>query len=115
MREEAQRHGSPAPVFTAGGFFTATFQPLDTRLSAMTGEATGQVTGQAAGEVFRLIQVLAQGPLTRVEAQTLLALTSQANFRDRYLQPALGAGFIEMTILDKPNSSNNDTPSGSEP
>ncbi|HOH29685.1 MAG TPA: cell filamentation protein Fic, partial [Candidatus Hydrogenedentes bacterium] len=29
---------------------------------------------------------------------------SQANFRDRYLLPALKDGLIEMTIPDKPNS-----------
>jgi len=31
MREEAERHGSPAPVFEATGFFTAIFRPLATR------------------------------------------------------------------------------------
>ena len=44
--------------------------------------------------------------MTRVEAQTLLGLTSQANFRDRYLQPGLDAELIEMTIPEKPNSRN---------
>lgn len=43
--------------------------------------------------------------MTRAEAQTLLGLTSQANFRDRYLQPGLDAGLIEMTIPEKPKSS----------
>lgn len=43
--------------------------------------------------------------MTRSEAQTLLGLTSLANFRDRYLQPGLDAGLIEMTIPDKPSSS----------
>ena len=43
--------------------------------------------------------------MTRSEIQTALKLRSQANFRDRYLQPALEAGLIEMTIPDKPRSS----------
>ena len=45
MREEAQKHGSPAPAFAADGFFTAIFQPLDTRLPEVTGQVTGQATG----------------------------------------------------------------------
>jgi len=34
----------------------------------------------------------------------VLGLKSQANFRDRYLLPALAAGLVEMTIPEKPNS-----------
>jgi ATP-dependent DNA helicase RecG len=43
--------------------------------------------------------------MTRAQAQKALGLKSQANFRDRYLQPALNTRLIEMTILDKPKSS----------
>jgi len=43
--------------------------------------------------------------MTRLHAQTALGLKGQANFRDRYLKPALKAGLIEMTIPDKPRSS----------
>ena len=35
----------------------------------------------------------------------LLGLTSEANFRDRYLQPGLNTELIEMTIPEKPRSS----------
>jgi ATP-dependent DNA helicase RecG len=109
MREEARKLGSPAPAFTADGFFMASFQPLDTRLPAATveiaGQVAGQVTGQVAGQVVRLLQILGQGPMTRAEAQTHLGLTSLANFRNRYLQPGLDAQLVEMTIPDKPKSS----------
>jgi len=46
MREEAERHGSPAPVFKANGFFIAVFRPLATRSQdqEVTGEVTGEVT-----------------------------------------------------------------------
>jgi predicted transcriptional regulator len=44
------------------------------------------------------------GALGRLEAQYALQLKSQANFRDRYLTPALAAALIERTIPDKPNS-----------
>ena len=34
-----------------------------------------------------------------------MALTDRKSFRERYLQPALVEGLIEMTIKDKPSSS----------
>lgn len=42
--------------------------------------------------------------MTRTEMQSKLGLKGQANFRDRYLVPALEAGLIERTIPDKPQS-----------
>ena len=39
-----------------------------------------------------------------MEVQANLNLQSQANFRDRYLMPALAAALIERTIPEKPNS-----------
>jgi len=35
-----------------------------------------------------------------------LKLKHRDNFTDKYLKPALEAGFIEMTIPEKPRSSN---------
>jgi predicted HTH transcriptional regulator len=65
---------------------------------------TAQVTGKVTGEVEHLLEVLSTGSLGRVEIQSTLRLHSQANFRDRYLLPALEADVIERTIPDKPNS-----------
>jgi ATP-dependent DNA helicase RecG len=48
---------------------------------------------------------LRQVTMNRTDLQAQLQLKSQANFRERYLQPALAAGLIEMTIPDKPRSS----------
>jgi ATP-dependent DNA helicase RecG len=42
--------------------------------------------------------------MMRAELQEALDLKGQANFRDRYLTPALEVGLIEMTIPDKPKS-----------
>lgn len=67
-------------------------------------QLTGEVTGEATGEVQRLLKTLTS-PMNRTELQAHLRLKSQANFRDRYLQPALAVGLIEMTIPDKPKSS----------
>jgi len=63
------------------------------------------VHGEVAGEVFKRLKVLNGCSLTRTEAQAVLKLKGQANFRDRYLEPAMEAGLIEMTIPDKPRSS----------
>ena len=64
-----------------------------------------QGAGEVAGEVTPLLRVLVEGALGRTEAQAALGLKGQANFRDRYLGPALEANLIEMTIPDKPRSS----------
>jgi ATP-dependent DNA helicase RecG len=44
------------------------------------------------------------GEMKRSELQTVLGLTGRDNFRQLYLNPALDAGLIEMTIPEKPNS-----------
>jgi len=39
-----------------------------------------------------------------MDLQKLLALKNENHFCDAYLVPALGAGLLEMTIPDKPQS-----------
>jgi len=46
-----------------------------------------------------------RGEMTRQQLQRALALKDDEHFRTAYLQPALDAGLIEMTIPDKPRSS----------
>lgn len=46
-----------------------------------------------------------QGDMKRAEIMSALNLTGRDNFRNLYLLPALEANLIEMTIPDKPNSS----------
>ncbi len=41
----------------------------------------------------------------RDELQKKLGLKARKNFRTIYLQPAIEAGFVEMTIPEKPRSS----------
>jgi ATP-dependent DNA helicase RecG len=43
--------------------------------------------------------------MTRQQLQRALGLKHEDHFRTAYLQPALEAGLVEMTIPDKPRSS----------
>jgi ATP-dependent DNA helicase RecG len=72
----------------------------------VAGEVTGEVAGEVTGEVRQLLSILTNDPLSRTDAQAALGLKGQANFRDRYLGPALAANLIEMTVPDKPRSRN---------
>lgn len=71
-------------------------------LAAMT-TATPQVSPQVTPQVGRLLQVI-EGEMSRDELQAALGLRDRKSFRERYLQPALAAGLIEMTMPDKPKS-----------
>jgi len=42
--------------------------------------------------------------MTRKKLQESLLLRGEENFRKLYLVPALEAGYLEMTIPDRPNS-----------
>ncbi|WP_338418993.1 Fic family protein [Serratia marcescens] len=42
--------------------------------------------------------------MSRETLQNVLQLQDRKSFRERYLQPALNAGWIEMTLPDKPKS-----------
>jgi transcriptional regulator with GAF, ATPase, and Fis domain len=53
--------------------------------------------------VFRLIRKL-KGGMNRKALQAALGLKDTEHFRKSYIQPALEAGLIEMTIPDKPRS-----------
>ncbi len=66
--------------------------------------AKDPVAEQVTGEVQKFLKIL-HTPMSRSEAQIALNLKGQANFRDRYLKPALELELVEMTILDKPRSS----------
>jgi ATP-dependent DNA helicase RecG len=107
-------NGNPAPTWKeeAGSVFVI-FAPATLRGSPqvtgevgreVTGEVTGEVVGQVTGEVLQLLRILT-APKTRAELQRALGLKGQANFRDRYLRPALDGDLIKMNIPDKPRSS----------
>lgn len=61
-------------------------------------------TWEVTWEVKRLLMVL-KGDMKRTKIQEILNIRHEENFRDAYLVPALRAGCIEMTFLDKHKSS----------
>lgn len=70
------------------------------------------VSPQVTPQVKMLIKVMkvageteqAQTSFNRTDLQQLLGLKDKKSFNQRYLQPALSNGLIEMTIPDKPTS-----------
>lgn len=67
-------------------------------------QALKQSTGpQVTPQVAELLEVL-QGEMAREAIQLALQLQDRESFRERYLKPALNAGWVEMTLPEKPNS-----------
>ena len=81
-----------------GRFVTVTFRP-NLEVRAVTGD--DRTTGEVAA-VARLLRAMV-GDMTRQHLQEALGL-KQGPLRNAYLQPALRAGLVEMTIPDKPRS-----------
>lgn len=65
---------------------------------------SGLLAGEVTGEVILFLNALKAAPIGRKEVQDSLGLKGQANFRERYLEPALSNGLIEMTQPDSPKS-----------
>lgn len=69
-------------------------------------EKTEQVSVQASEQVEKLLDVLKDETLSTHELMLRLGLRHRPTFRNNYLLPALKLELVEMTIPDKPNSSN---------
>ncbi len=72
-------------------------------LDAADTRSTPQVAPQVTPQVAQLLSVL-QSSMSRAELQTALGLKDRKSFRERYLNAAISAGLVELTIPDKPNS-----------
>ena len=62
----------------------------------------------ASVQVEKLVSILT-GEMGRSELQGLLSIKNRDYFRTDYLNPAISNGYVELTILDKPNSRNQNT------
>lgn len=105
--ETCREAGTPEPElrFEATGLWVVfPYLPEHVALGdSATPQVTPQVTPPVTPQVERLLTVL-QGAMGRDDLQTALNLKDRKSFRELYLQPALEAGLISMTIPDKPNS-----------
>lgn len=63
-----------------------------------------QSATRSTDPVERLLPLLADGEKSSKELRSGLSMTHRHNFRENYIHPALEAGFIEMTIPEKPSS-----------
>ena len=99
-------NGSPSPEFDFDedhSYFMVRL-PVHPAALEVDDSVTPQVTGQVTGQVERLIRTIF-GEMSRGELQHVLNLKHRDSFVENYLQPALAAGLIEMTVPDKPRSS----------
>ena len=65
---------------------------------------TDQVSDHDSDQVAHLLATLKEGALSAGAAMQKLGLSHRTNFRKNYLNPALDAGYIEMTVPDRPKS-----------
>jgi hypothetical protein len=78
---------------------------LDALLIALhEAAASDQVTDQVTDQVKALLNCLRNGPLSALDCMRELGLSHRPTFRKNYLNPALDAGLIELTLPDTPNS-----------
>ncbi len=109
MIRDCREVGLSEPQFSiSGGFFVATiWRKVSVSANNVTGQVPGKYrasTGQVAIEIERLVAVM-HGEMKRAAIQDALELRHRDYFNEAYLIPALNAGYVEMTIPDKPKSS----------
>jgi ATP-dependent DNA helicase RecG len=114
IRSEARAGGYPAPEFEATGFVTAIFRPNPEVRARAEAKESGADTEhvEELGTKLALsrhqVEVLAKAaedqPLTTL--MRVAARSDRTKFRNQVIGPLLAAGLLEMTIPDKPRSSN---------
>ncbi|MCX6580587.1 MAG: hypothetical protein NT166_10425 [Candidatus Aminicenantes bacterium] len=81
-----------------------TIIPIPTTEDIQTRQTTLHDTPQVTPQVIKLLEVL-QGEMPREELLSKLRLKDREHLRKEYLNPAVEAGLLALTIPDKPNSS----------
>lgn len=73
-------------------------------LATGLGLPTPQVTPQVATQISRILEAVETAPRARDELQRAAELSDREHFRKAYLEPLIGAGWLERTIPEKPTS-----------
>jgi len=104
--DECLRHGIEAPTFEErGGALVVTFRAeiLPGAGEHVAPQVTPHVAPQVTPHVAAVLRK-AQSPASRDDLLTSAGLKDRVHFLRAYLQPLLDAGWLEMTIPDKPRS-----------
>jgi len=107
LMKYGQAYGGEIPQLLEGDVFRIVVQTPNIEHSHQVNpQVTPQDIPQIEPELLQLVQIIGHNSHTRTELMAKMGLSDRKNFRNRYLQPLLEQGLIEMTIPDKPNSRN---------
>ena len=100
IRELCREHGVAEPVIDVSEHWVTTtfFRP-----TAQAEDQVGTKSGLSRDQVEILRKSLSEQPIT--ELMVLAKRRNRTKFRDQVLRPLLEVGLLEMTIPDKPRSS----------
>jgi ATP-dependent DNA helicase RecG len=102
--DECRRYGVDEPTFEEqGGTVVVTFRAAIALGPEMTPQVTPHVTPQVTPQVLAVLGE-ARKAGSRNELMEAAGLRDREHFRSAYLEPLLDAGWLEMTIPDKPRS-----------
>lgn len=107
---EIKKNGSPRLIFRTDkdrSYFVVEIpiHPKFIEFKKSTDQMASLITPEVTEQVYSLLKVFPERETGTGELLTLLNLSHRPTFLYTYLQPALKAGFIAMTIPDKPQSS----------
>ena len=101
-----RNNGSPQPVFETDEERSSFVIRLPRHPSTYeVKEAAGVGATEMTSEVIALLKVLGRMEMSRQELQDAMGLKNLKHFRLAYILPSLASQFIEMTVPDKPSSS----------
>ena len=108
MISQCAQAGLPAPEFRQdGGQFIQTLWRLKGAADVVEVTAAGTKPGTKSGPSRDQVKILAKASTgaALTELMTVAERTNRTKFRDQVIQPLMDQGLLEMTLPDKPTSS----------
>ncbi len=87
----------------SGSFIEYMLEMIQSALAEL--RTTDQVCEQVTDQVEKLLRVMARETYTAKGLMELVGIKHRPTFMANYMKPAIAAGFVQMTIPEKPNSS----------